>query len=186
VPIRPLLRLDEAWTATIRPFSVVELDGHKLDVRLRVRFVEPSGVSVDLESERLFVITLIDVCTRIVLGWHVVPAPEYDHHDVLATLQDALRPRRKRDQFVIPGCSYRAGAGFVADVLPALAYACWDVLKVDNAAAHLTEDTFAPICQFVGCRLEAGCRPQKSCARAGTRRERGCIYALRARCLRAV
>ena len=122
---------------------MVELDGHKLDLRLRVRFTEPSAISVDLETERLFVVTLIDVCTRAVIGWHVVPAPEYDHHDVLAALQNALRPRRKRDQFTIPGLAYRAGAGFASE-LPELAYACWDVLKVDNAASHLTEDTFAP------------------------------------------
>ncbi|MFL9936515.1 hypothetical protein P0D88_47780 [Paraburkholderia sp. RL18-103-BIB-C] len=74
------------WHVTARPFSAVELDGHKLDIRLRVRFTEPSGVSVDLETERLFVVTLIDVCTRIVLGWQVVPAPEYNHYDVLSTL----------------------------------------------------------------------------------------------------
>ncbi len=155
-PIRPQPQIDEAWNASIRPFSLVELDGHKLDVRLRVRFTDASGVSVDLESERLFVITLIDVCTRVVLGWQLVPAPEYDHHDVLAALQDAMRPRRKRLEFVSPGLAYRAGAGFVGDVLPDLAYACWEVLKFDNAASHLTEDTFKPICQFVGCRLEAG------------------------------
>ena len=149
-------RTSDAWDATTRPYGVVELDGHKLDVRLRVRYVDASGVSVDIESERLFVITLIDVCTRVVLGWQLVPAPEYDHHDVLSALQDALRPRLKRQEFVIPGMAYRAGAGFVADVLPELNYACWDVLKVDNAASHLTEHTFEPICRFVGCRLEAG------------------------------
>ena len=154
IPLR-LPRDNGAWEATARPFSVVELDGHKLDLRLRVRFTEPSGISVDLETERLFVVTLIDVCTRAVIGWHAVPAPEYDHHDVLAALQNALRPRRKRDQFTIPGLAYRAGAGFASE-LPELAYACWDVLKVDNAASHLTEDTFAPVCEFVGCRMEAG------------------------------
>ena len=104
----------------------------------------------------MFVITLIDVCTRVVLGWQLVPAPEYDHHDVLSALQDALRPRLKRQEFAIPGIGYRPGAGFVADVLPELNFACWEVLKVDNAASHLTEDTFEPICRFVGCRLEAG------------------------------
>jgi transposase InsO family protein len=135
---------------------VIELDGHKLDLRLRVRFTDPSGVSVDLETERLFVITVIDVCTRAVLGWQVVPAPEYNHYDVLAALQDALRPRRKRDQLMIPGLTYRPAAGFPTEVCPEAAYACWDVLKVDNAAAHLTEDMFLPVCQFVGCRLEAG------------------------------
>ena len=147
---------DNAWDTTTRPYSVVELDGHKLDLRVRVRYIDPTGVSVDIESERLFVITLIDVCTRVVLGWQLVAAPEYDHHDVLSALQDALRPRLKRQEFAVPGLAYRPGAGFVADVLPELNFACWDVLKVDNAASHLTEDTFEPICRFVNCRLEAG------------------------------
>jgi putative transposase len=156
VPLSVVRRSDHAWNATVRPFSVVELDGHKLDLRVRVRFVDASGIPIDLESERLFVITLIDVCTRVVLGWQLVPAPQYDHHDVLATLQDALRPRRRRAQFSSPALAYRAGAGFVADVMPQLAGACWDVLKLDNAASHLTEDAFEPICRFVGCRMEAG------------------------------
>lgn len=155
IPMR-LPRQEDTWDTTMRPYSVVELDGHKLDLRIRVRYIDATGVSVDIESERLFVITLIDVCTRVVLGWQLVPAPEYDHHDVLSALQDALRPRLKRQEFAIPGLQYRPGAGFVADVLPELNFACWDVLKVDNAASHLTEDTFEPICRFVNCRLEAG------------------------------
>jgi transposase InsO family protein len=156
MPIRPAPRTDDAWNASSHPFSVIELDGHKLDLRIRVRYTDASGVSIDLESERLFVITLIDVCTRVVIGWHLVPAPQYDHHDVLAALQDALTPRHRRQEFLIPGMRYLPGAGFVADVLPELAYACWDVLKLDNAASHLTEDAFEPICRFVGCRMKAG------------------------------
>ncbi len=146
----------EVWNTTVKPFSVVELDGHKLDLRLRVRIEDPAGVSMDLETERLFVISAIDVCTRVVLGWQLVPASEYDRHDVLAALQDALRPRRRRDPAELGGLTYRTGAGFVGDVCPELAYACWDVLRVDNAAAHLSEDTFEPICRFTGCRMDAG------------------------------
>ena len=156
VPIRRASSVEDAWDATTLPYSVVELDGHKLDLRLRVRYIDTTGVSIDIESERLFVITLIDVCTRVVLGWQLVPAPEYDHHDVLSALQSALQPRRKRQEFVIPGIGYHPEAGFVADILPELNFACWDTLKVDNAASHLTEDTFEPICRFAGCRLEAG------------------------------
>jgi putative transposase len=149
-------RRDDVWHATTRPYSVVELDGHKLDLRVRVRYIDATGVSIDIETERLFVITLIDVCTRIVLGWQLVPAPEYDHHDVLCALQDALRPRVKRQGFSLPELACWPGAGFVGDVLPELNFACWDVLKVDNAASHLTEDTFEPICRFINCRMEAG------------------------------
>ncbi|WP_150624766.1 hypothetical protein [Pandoraea horticolens] len=90
------------------------------------------------------------------MGWQVVRAPEYNHHDVLAAMQDALRPRRKRDRLLVAGLAYRSGAGFASEACPEVAYACWDVLKVDNAAAHLSEETFVPACQFIGCRLEAG------------------------------
>lgn len=88
--------VEDAWQASARPYGAVELDGHRLDVRVRVRFSDSSGIPIDLETERLFVITVIDVCTRVVLGWQLVAAPQYDHTDVLATLQDALRPRRNR------------------------------------------------------------------------------------------
>ncbi len=156
VPIRPNPDLTNHWQATVRPFSTVELDGHKLDLRIRVRYEDPAGMSIDLECERLFVLSVIDVCTRIVIGWHLVPAPEYDRHDVLAALQDALRPRRRREADASTGLAYRSGAGFVNDIYPDMAYACWDLLRVGNAAAHLSEDTFEPICRFIGCQLEAG------------------------------
>ena len=50
IPLR-LPRQDDAWDTTIRPYSVVELDGHKLDLRVRVRYIDATGVSVDIESE---------------------------------------------------------------------------------------------------------------------------------------
>ena len=59
IPMR-LPRQEDAWDTTMRPYSVVELDGRKLDLRIRVRYIDATGVSVDIESERLFVITLID------------------------------------------------------------------------------------------------------------------------------
>ncbi len=147
---------DAAQKATLQPFSMVELDGHKLDVRLRVRFTEPSGLAIDLEIERLFVLVLIDVCTRAVLGWQLVLASEYDRFDVLLTIQNALTPRRKRHAFCISGLTYEANGGFVSEVCPQTAYACWTVLKFDNAKAHLAEDTLTSLCEFVGCRVDAG------------------------------
>ena len=141
--------------AAILPFSVVELDGHKLDVRLRVRFTEPSGLAVDVETER-FVIVIIDVCTRAVLGWQLVLASEYNRFDVLLAVQNALLPRRKRKTFSIPGLAYETAGGFVSEVCPEATYGCWNVLKFDNARAHLAEDTLASLCEFVGCRTDAG------------------------------
>lgn len=146
----------DAQLATMKPFSFVELDGHKLDLRLRVRYTDPNGMAIDLETERLFVIVLIDVCTRAVVGWQLVTAPEYNHFDVLLAVQNAIMPRRKRKDFSIPGMVYETGGGFVSEVCPEAAYACWQVLKFDNAKAHLAEDTLNSLCEFVGCRVDAG------------------------------
>jgi len=63
LPISANTSLEDAWEARSQPYSGVELDGHKLDVHLRASYVDATGVSVDIESERLFVIALIDVCT---------------------------------------------------------------------------------------------------------------------------
>ena len=155
VPIRHLLAGD-AQQATIQPFSFVELDGHKLDLRLRVRYTDPNGMAIDLETERLFVLVLIDVCTRAVIGWQLVTGPEYNHFDVLLAVQNAIMPRRKRKDFSIPGMVYETGGGFVSEVCPQAAYACWQVLKFDNAKAHLAEDTLHSLCEFAGCRVDAG------------------------------
>jgi putative transposase len=54
VPLRQVGSAAGAWDATSRPYSVVELDGHKLDLRVRVRYIDNTGVSVDIESERLW------------------------------------------------------------------------------------------------------------------------------------
>lgn len=138
------------------PFSVVELDGHKLDVRLRVRYAQLNGLPVDVEIERLFVIVIIDTCTRAVLGWQLVLGSEYNRFDVLLAVQNALTPRHKRKEFSIPGLVYEPAGGFVTEVCPEAAYACWNVLKFDNARAHLAEDTLSGLSEFVGCRTVAG------------------------------
>src|ERR1700674_5376029 len=78
-----------------RPFEVVEFDGHKLNIRLRVRITDPLGYEQDLELQRVWLLVLIDVCTRAVLGWHLALAAEYNRHDVIKAIENALKPRRK-------------------------------------------------------------------------------------------
>jgi putative transposase len=140
----------------VRPFEVVEFDGHKLDIRLRVRLVDPHGLSYDLELKRVWLLAIIDVASRAVLGLHVVLSSEYDRFDVIRTIQNALLPRRKRLGFSIPGLRYESTAGFASEVAPGFEYACWDWLRLDNARANLAVDTLAALTEFVGCWVDAG------------------------------
>ncbi|WP_416365651.1 hypothetical protein [Paraburkholderia terrae] len=62
-----------APTAT-RPYQVVEFDGHKLDIRLKIVVHDPLGFAHEFEIERVWLLAIIDVCTRAVLGHHLVIA----------------------------------------------------------------------------------------------------------------
>ncbi len=66
-----------AWSTTLehltkpvrRPFEVVEFDGHKIDVRLRVRVIDPFGIEAVYEIGRIWILLLLDVATRAALGY---------------------------------------------------------------------------------------------------------------------
>lgn len=144
------------FTIARKPFDVVEFDGHKIDMRLHVRFEDAAGVVEDILINRVWLLVIIDVYSRAVLGWNVVLAPEYNRNDVIRTIQNALMPQRKRTQFSIPGLHYSASAGFVCEVAPSLEGACWEHLRFDNAKANLASDTLAILSSVVGCVIEAG------------------------------
>ncbi|AUT76085.1 hypothetical protein C2L64_48660 [Paraburkholderia hospita] len=57
-----------------RPYQVVEFDGHRLDIRLKVVVRDPLGFAHEFEMERVWLLAIIDVCTRAVLGYHIALA----------------------------------------------------------------------------------------------------------------
>lgn len=138
------------------PFEVVEFDGHKLNVRLRVRIKDPLGYEQNLELERVWLLALLDVCTRVVLGWHLALSAEYNRHDVIKALESALKPRRKRASFSISGLHYEPRGGFASEVIRQTEYATWEWLRYDNARCHLAADTLAMVCDSLGCHVDAG------------------------------
>lgn len=154
-PLRPPEDPMSRRTAT-HPFEMVEFDGHKLNVRLRIRMVDPIGLERDIELERVWLLVVLDVCTRAVLGWHLALATEYNRHDVIKAVQSALQPRRKRSSFSIAGLRYETRAGFISDAVRQAEYATWDWLRYDNARCHLAGDTLATVCNMIGSHIDAG------------------------------
>lgn len=139
-----------------RAFEAVEFDGHKLDIQLRVRSQDPQGVQRDWEIGRAWLLVVLDVATRAILGWRLAAVPEYNRHDVIQTFIQALRPKRKRKEFLIPGMRYERGAGFVDEVAPSATYALWDWLRFDNARANLADETLITLTETLGCLTDAG------------------------------
>ena len=141
--------------AATRPYQTVEFDGHRLDIRLKIVVHDPLGFVHEFEMERVWLLVIIDVCTRAVLGYHLVLAREYSRYDVIKTIENALEPHRART-FSIPGLAYGPHDGFPSQRLPELAYATWEWIRLDNARANLANETLTALCEFVGCLADAG------------------------------
>jgi transposase InsO family protein len=141
--------------AASQALDVVEFDGHRLDIRLKVVVRDPLGFEQQFEIERIWLLVILDVFTRAVLGYHVSLNREYSRYDVIRTIEAALEPHRPRS-FTLPGLGYGALGGFPSDKLPELGYATWCWFKLDNAKANLAADVRHALAEFIGCFIDAG------------------------------
>ena len=135
--------------------DVVEFDGHRLDVRLKVVVRDPLGFEQEFEIERIWLLVIVDVWSRAVLGYHVSLNREYSRYDVIRTIENALAPHRPR-QFTLPGVGYGDRGGFPSGKLTELGYASWQWFKLDNAKANLAADVQYALADFIGCLIDAG------------------------------
>ena len=143
-------------TPVLRPYDLVEFDGHKMDLHLQVRYRDASGLEEHIDVNRVWLLVIIEVFSRTILGWNLVLSAEYNRHDVIRTIQHALLPQQKRASLSIAGLSYAAAGGFVSEAAPWLQGACWQRLRFDNARANLAHDSLALLCDVIGCIAEAG------------------------------
>lgn len=139
----------------LNPFEVVEFDGHKIDLRLVLTVQDPYGLETRMELGRIWILVVLDILTRAVLGYALAYGKEYTKDDVAAALQASLLPHQPR-KLKIPGLAIRAGGGFPSDVIPEAAFACWEWFRFDNAKANLAYDTLERLCEVVGCWTDAG------------------------------
>jgi putative transposase len=135
--------------------QVVEFDGHRLDMRLALVIQDPLGYEQRFEIERGWLLVILDVCSRCVLGYNLCLEPEYSRHDVLKTIENALRPLG-RPQITVEGLAYMKDAALPSTAFPELGYAVWQWIKLDNAKANLAVETRQALCEFIGCFLDAG------------------------------
>lgn len=141
--------------AATRAFEVVEFDGHKMDLRLDVRLIDPMGMEQVLELHRIWIIVALDVFSRAVLGYHIALGMEYNKDDVAAALQSALVPAPPRT-YTIPDLQLKPDGGFPSTVIPETAYACWDWFRMDGAKSQLAGDTLTRLNRIVGCWTDNG------------------------------
>jgi putative transposase len=154
--LKPAKALAEGHSPGVTgPFDTVEFDAHKLDIRLTILDQDPYGDEQIVEIERVWLLALIDVGTRAILGYTLCLRREYGRYDVIRTIENALKPAQ-RPTVTIPGLEPLPCGGFASATLPETAYACWRQLRFDNARAHLAADSLNVACELLGCSVDVG------------------------------
>jgi putative transposase len=136
-------------------FDTVEFDAHKMDLRLKVVDVDPLGVERIFEIERVWLLAIIDVATRCILGYTLCLQRECSRYDVIATLRHALTPA-EIPNITLPGLSLSPAGGLVSQAVPATQHACWRQIRLDNARAHLATTSLDVVCETLGCVADFG------------------------------
>jgi putative transposase len=154
--VKPASALRQSTRAALEAYDTVEFDAHKLDLRLKVVLEQdPLGGEHSLEIERLWLLVVIEVATRCVLGWTLSFGRECNRFDAIETVKRALVPAAA-PVLTLPGLSLMTGGGFVSQVLPQTQFACWRQIRLDNARAHLATTSLDVLCETLGCTADFG------------------------------
>lgn len=119
-------------------YKQVELDGHKLDLPLKVAVPSPIGEGIVWRSvNRIWIIAAVTRRVGVCLGYSYALGTNYSGRDVVRAVQNSMLPWSPR-KISIEGIGYREGDG-MPNGSPDLTYVSWNELWLDNAMAHRSE-----------------------------------------------
>ncbi|QDX94072.1 hypothetical protein EEL30_18340 [Brevibacillus laterosporus] len=139
----------------VRPFQRVEFDGHCIDLILTITFQNQYGDECTDTIERLWILVIIDVATRVILGYHICIASQYSSTDVLTCIRNAIEPGHLKE-LTIPGLKYSDNGGFHWQAIPDTQWALWNEFSYDNGKANLAKIVTSRLTNIVGCAVNPG------------------------------
>ncbi|MBA2941059.1 hypothetical protein HZF08_22525 [Paenibacillus sp. CGMCC 1.16610] len=139
----------------IRPFEQVQFDGHRLDVIIALVLYTPEGDEIVTIIDRIWLLAIIDVGSKAVLGHYVSYNKEYTPSDVLKCIRNAIIPWKPK-KFTIPNLKYPEQGGFPSGVIEKAQWALWNELLYDQAKANLAEIVKDRLKQTVRCTVNSG------------------------------
>jgi putative transposase len=143
------------WPAALRPFMIVQFDGHKIDIRITLRIPDPFGMDTIYEIHRIWILVISDVQTKAILGYYLALGLEYNKDDFAEAIQAAIVPHRPIP-LTIPDLKVRESGGFPTQLQPELAYHYWQFLQYDEAKCHLALSSLERVTETLGTWTIAG------------------------------
>jgi len=139
----------------IRPFRRVEFDGHKIDAIFAIEYETVEGDIICDVINRIWILTIIDTATRVILGYHICLNSEYSAFDVLKCIRSAVLPWEPKE-LTIDDLKYSTSGGFPSKVIPLTQFAVWDEIAFDNAKANLALKVKDKLKKVIGCSVNTG------------------------------
>ncbi len=133
-------------------FQRVEMDAHKIDGRFCVMMPSMDGDHVPKIIYRIWVIVILDVCSRAVLGYYLSMGKEVSKDDVLRTIKMALT-RWHRRVLSFSDNAYQDGAALPSGISDNYVGICWDETSVDGALAETSKHVERILNDVVGSKL---------------------------------
>ena len=134
------------------PYDVVELDGHRLDAFYSIDVPLPNGDRIKKTVYRPWLIVVIDVATRAILGYTLSPYENYNQDDVLTAIRNSITPHIGFD-FQYGFNDYPRGYGYPNEAFPECVYAGPSLIMLDNAKSHLSENVIRTISDTLHCAI---------------------------------
>lgn len=139
----------------IRPLERVEFDGHKIDAIFAIVYQTPEGEKIVDILDRVWLLTVIDVTSRAIIGYHFSLNKEYSKEDVKKCFQAAIIPWEPKE-LSIQGLKYAKKAGFPSNKFSEAEYAVWDEVCYDNTKSHLSNEVKDLLVKQIGCSINMG------------------------------
>jgi len=133
-------------------FQRVEMDAHKIDGRFCVMMPSLDGDYVQKIIHRIWVIVILDTCSRAVLGYFLSMGKEVSKDDVLRTIKIALT-RWHRRILSFSDNVYQEGAALPSGISDNYVGICWDETSVDGALAETCKHVESILNDVVGSTL---------------------------------
>jgi len=136
--------------STLTPYQKVQFDAHRIDGIFVIDMITPEGDIVTLTLDRFWILTLIDIATRTVIGYSISLNKEYNASDVMQCVRNSVIPHT-RVSLTISGLTYHEVGGFPSEVFEEAKWAVWDVICYDNAKSHLSNLVQDRLKNLIGC-----------------------------------
>lgn len=134
--VRKLKTGDGSNRPVMRFMQRIEMDAHKLDGRFCVSIPDISGESKERIVYRLWVIVLVEVVSRAVIGYYFSLRKEVSSDDVMRAIKSALTKWHLR-AVSFSKEPYVQGAGLLSTMGEDFVGLCWDETSVDGALAEV-------------------------------------------------